>query len=247
MYPKTKRISKSSTEKQNILKTLLGYPFGDSSFQVLAVDPLGIHFSHGTEARIFASICDILKLWLQQCLISECFTYIPCGICCVDIFGNIYIYIFCILLELVTILDTLCLIYFAPVFENKILYLWKNVLVNFWTWYLLFFILLGYSFWNISRSEPCVTLVLNKSCNITSYTWPQSTHKVASSKEKMSQVYLKHMLKHKFQVLLKYISTTSQNTRLKYISSTPQNTSLTSTSQVHKKNNSSTSQVQKHF
>ena len=110
-----------------------------------------------------------------------------------------------------------------------------------------FFILLGYSFWNISRSEPCVTLVLNKSCNITSYTWPQSTHKVASSKEKMSQVYLKYMLKHKFQVLLKYISTTSQNTRLKYISSTPQNTSLTSTSQVHKKNNSSTSQVQKHF
>lgn len=157
------------------------------------------------------------------------------------------IYIFCILLELVTILDTLCLIYFVPVFENKILYLWKNVLVNFWTWYLLFFILLGYSFWNISRSEPCVTLVLNKSCNITSYTWPQSTHKVASSKEKMSQVYLKYMLKHKFQVLLKYISTTSQNTRLKYISSTPQNTSLTSTSQVHKKNNSSTSQVQKHF
>ena len=79
MYPKTKRISKSSTEKQNILKTLLGYPFVDSSFQVLAVDSLGIHFSHGTEARISAGICDILKLWLQQYLISECFTYIPFG------------------------------------------------------------------------------------------------------------------------------------------------------------------------
>lgn len=108
MYPKTKRISKSSTEKQNILKTLLGYPFGDSSFQVLAVDPLGIHFSHGTEARIFASICDILKLWLQQCLISECFTYIPCGICCVDIFGNVYIFF----------------VYFWNLLQYLILYVW---------------------------------------------------------------------------------------------------------------------------
>ena len=120
MYPKTKRISKSSTEKQNILKTLLGYPFGDSSSQVLAVDPLGIHFSHGTEARIFASICGILKLWLQQYLISECFTYIPFGICCVNILGSIYIYIsFFILLELVTILDTLYLIYFVPVLKTR--------------------------------------------------------------------------------------------------------------------------------